>query len=214
MYFNETPYGGQNYGIYAASKAYFAKDPKDLTLSESAYLAGLPQRPSYYSPYSSNKEAGIERRNFVLYLMRNNGWVDKEGNRQYISEEDYQKARNEKLEFKPSAAIFKAPHFVFYVKDKLIEMFGEDVVENGGLQVKTTLDLEIQENAERIMAEVLEREKVYGVGNAAEVIYETKTGQMLAMIGSKNYFGQAEPAGCETATAGSKGCEGAIKLKT
>lgn len=206
MYFNETPYGGQNYGIYAASKAYFAKEPKDLTLSEAAYLAGLPQRPSYYSPYSSNKEAGIERRNFVLYLMRNNGWVGKDGNRQYISEEDYQKARNEKLDFKPSAAIFKAPHFVFYVKDKLIEMYGEDVVENGGLQVKTTLDLDVQENAEKIMGQVLEREKVYGVGNAAEVIYETKTGQMLALIGSKNYFGQAEPEGCQTASTGEKGC--------
>ncbi len=206
MYFNETPYGGQNYGIYAASKAYFAKEPKDLTLSEAAYLAGLPQRPSYYSPFSSNKDAGLERRNFVLFLMRNNGWVEKNGTRQYISEEEYQEARNEKLEFKPSAAIFKAPHFVFYVKDMLIEMFGEDVVENGSLQVKTTLDLDIQENAERIMSEVLEKEKVFGVGNAAEVIYETKTGQMLAMIGSKNYFGRAEPAGCESATTGSKGC--------
>jgi len=206
MYFNETPYGGQNYGIYSASKAYFAKEPKELTLSESAYLAGLPQRPSYYSPYSSNKEAGVERRNMVLYLMRTNGWVDINGVRNYISEEDYQKALNEKLNFKPSAAIFKAPHFVFYVKDKLIEQYGEDVVENGGLQVRTTLDLGIQENAEKIMAQVLEREKVYGVGNAAEVILDTKTGQVLSMIGSKNYFGNAEPAGCETATTGEKGC--------
>ena len=206
MYFNETPYGGQNYGIYAASKAYFAKEPKELTLSESAYLAGLPQRPSYYSPYSSNKEAGIERRNFVLYLMRNNGWVGKDGTRKYISEEEYQKARDEKLNFKPSAAIFKAPHFVFTVKDKLIEMYGEDVVENGGLQVKTTLDLGIQENAEKIMGQVLEREKVYGVGNAAEVILETKTGQVLSLIGSKNYFGNPEPEGCQTATTGEKGC--------
>jgi len=207
MYFNETPYGGQNYGIYAASKAYFAKDPSELSLSESAYLAGLPQRPSYYSPFSSNKEAGIERRNFVLNLMRNNGWVDKNGNRLFISEEEYTQALNEKIEFKPSAAIFKAPHFVFYIKDKLIEMYGEEVVETAGLQVKTTLDLDIQENAERIMNEVLEKEKVYGVGNSAMVIYETKTGKMIAMIGSKNYFGRSEPEGCESATTGEKGCK-------
>lgn len=206
MYFNETPYGGQNYGIYAASKAYFAKDPKDLTLSESAYLAGLPQRPSYYSPFSSNKEAGIERRNTVLSLMRNFGWVGRDGQRQYITEEEYNQAISEKLNFKPSAAIFKAPHFVFYVKDKLIEMYGEDVVENGGLQVKTTLDLNIQENAEKIMAQVLEKEKVFGVGNAAEIILDTKTGHLLSMIGSKNYFGTPEPAGCETASTAEKGC--------
>jgi membrane peptidoglycan carboxypeptidase len=150
MYFNETPYGGQNYGIYAAAKAYFAKEPKDLTLSESAYLAGLPQRPSYYSPYSSNKEAGVERRNFVLSLMRTKGWADKDGNRQYISEDEYNQAINEKLDFKPSAAIFKAPHFVFYVKDELIKMFGEDVVESGGLEVRTSLDIDKQEESEKI----------------------------------------------------------------
>ena len=206
MYFNETPYGGQNYGVFAASKAYFAKEPKDLSLSECAYLAGLPQRPSFYSPYSSDKEAGIQRRNSVLYLMRTNGWVDKDGKRQYITEEQYNQAINEVLNFKPSAAIFKAPHFVFYVKDKLIELYGEDVVENGGLQVKTTLDLGVQENAERILTQVLEKEKVYGVGNAAQIIFDTKTSQILAFIGSKNYFGNAEPAGCQTATTGEKGC--------
>jgi penicillin-binding protein 1C len=207
MYFNETPYGGQNYGIFAASKAYFAKDPGELTLSESAYLAGLPQRPSYYSPFSSNKEAGIERRNLVLNLMRYNGWVDKNGNRVFISEEEYNQALNEKIEFKPSAAIFKAPHFVFYIKDKLIEMYGEEVVETAGLQVKTTLDLDVQENAEKIMSQVLDKEKVYGVGNSAMVVYETNTGKMLAMIGSKNYFGRPEPKGCESATTGEKGCK-------
>lgn len=207
MYFNETPYGGQNYGIYAASKAYFAKDPKDLTLSESAYLAGLPQRPSYYSPFSSNKDAGIERRNFVLSLMRTKGWTEKDGTRKVITEEEYQQALNEKLDFKPSAAIFKAPHFVFYVKDELIAMFGEEVVESGGLYVKTSLDLNIQENAEKIMTKVLETESKYGVGNAASVVMDTKNGHILSMIGSKNYFGTPEPAGCESATAGAKGCK-------
>jgi len=207
MYFNETPYGGQNYGILAASKAYFAKDPKELTLSESAYLAGLPQRPSYYSPYSSNKDAGLERRNFVLSLMRNKGWVDKDGNRQFISEEEYQNALNEKLEFKPSAAIFKAPHFVLYVKDELIKMFGEDAVENGGLQVKTTLDINIHDNAQQILLDTMKKEEKYGVGNSAMVILDTKTGQILSMIGSKNYFGRSEPEGCESATTGTKGCK-------
>lgn len=207
MYFNETPYGGQNYGVFAAAKAYFAKDPKDLNLSESAYLAGLPQRPSYYSPFSSNKEAGIERRNFVLGLMRTKGWSDKEGNKQFITEDEYKQALNEKMDFKPSAAIFKAPHFVFYVKDELISLFGEDVVESGGLYVKTSLDLDVQENAERIMAKILDLESKYGVGNASEVILDTKTGQILTMIGSKNYFGKPEPEGCQTATAGPKGCK-------
>ncbi len=206
MYFNETPYGGQNYGILAASKAYFAKEPKDLTLSESAYLAGLPQRPSYYSPYSSNKDAGLERRNFVLSLMKDKGWLDKDGNRQYISEEEYQQALNEKLEFKTSAAIFKAPHFVLYVKDELVKMFGEEAVESAGLQVKTTLDIDIHDNAQQILLDTMKTEERYGVGNASMVILDTKNGQILSMIGSKNYFGNPEPEGCESATAGVKGC--------
>jgi len=153
MYLNETPYGGQNYGVYTASKAYFAKDPKDLTLAEAAYISGLPQRPSYYSQFGSNPQAGVERKDYVLSLMNTKGWIGADGKRHFINDEDYEAAKNQELEFQASAISFEAPHFVFWAKSVLIAMFGEDVVEQGGLQVTTTLDLDLQNRAQEIVYE-------------------------------------------------------------
>lgn len=206
MYLNEAPYGGQNYGIYTASKAYFNKDPKDLTLAESAYIAGLPQRPSYYSQFGTNPEAGIERKNTVLGLMVGKGWMGEDGNKYYISREEYDNALKENLEFETSSIPFKAPHFVFFVKQKLIDLFGEDFVEQGGLRVKTTLDMVLQEKAQEIVFEEIESNKNLNVYNGGLIAIDPKTGQILVMVGSKGYFLDSEPAGCTSGITGENSC--------
>ncbi|MFC1722236.1 transglycosylase domain-containing protein, partial [Patescibacteria group bacterium] len=206
MYLNESPYGGQNYGIYTASKAYFDKKPKDLSLAESAYLAGLPQRPSFYSQFGTNPEAGIERKNTVLSLMHEKRWLGSDGNNYYISDEDYEKALSEELVFQTSSIPFNAPHFVFYVKKVLIDLFGEDFVEQGGLRVKTTLDLEVQEKAQEIVYEEVEGSETLNVYNGGLVAIDPKNGHIIAMIGSKGYFLDSEPEGCISGITGENSC--------
>ena len=115
-------------------------------------LAGLPQRPSYYSQFGTNPEAGIERKNTVLQLMHDKGWLGSDGNRYYISDQEYQSALNEQLNFQSSSIPFKAPHFVFYVRDILEDKYGKDVVERGGLRVFTSLDPDLQTKAEELIA--------------------------------------------------------------
>ncbi len=208
MYLNETPYGGQNYGIFTAAKAYFNKDPKDLTLEEAAYLAGLPQRPSYYSQFGSNPQAGIERKNYVLYLMNSRGWIGPDKTRHYVNDEDYEEALKKDLPFQAAAVSFEAPHFVFWAKSVLIDMFGEDVVEQGGLQVTTTLDLDLQKRAQEIVYEQIEPNKVSNnLYNGSLVATDPKTGEVLVMVGSKGFFLPAEPADCVSGAAGENGCK-------
>jgi len=207
MYLNETPYGGQNYGIYSASKAYFNKLPKDLTIAESAYLAGLPQRPSYYSQFGVSPEAGIERKDYVLYLMRERGWVAGDGKRHYLSQEDYDAARNEELKFETARVPLEAPHFVFYAKQYLIDILGEDAVEKGGLKVKTSVDLDLQKVAQETVTNELEESVNLNVWNGAMVVLDPKTGQILAMVGSKGYNLDAQPEGCISGTSGENSCK-------
>ncbi len=206
MYLNEVPYGGQNYGVFTAARAYFNKAPGDLTLAEAAYLAGLPQSPSVYSYFGSNPEAGLERKNYVLYVMNTKGWIGDDGNRYFISDEDYETAKNEELSFVRPDVFFEAPHFVFYAKQVLSEMFGEEYVEQGGLTVTTTLDLDLQKKAEEIVKTEVEAAKNLRVGNGALVAIDPKTGGVLAMVGSKDYFGDPEPEGCISGVAGIDGC--------
>lgn len=206
LYLNESPYGGQNYGVYAASVAYFGKKPSELTLAEASYLAGLPQSPSYYSPYSSNPEAGVNRQKTVLGLMREKGWMGPDKKRYTITEEEYQKAINEKLTFTPRAKSILAPHFVFYVKGLLAEKYGEDVVENEGLQVITSLDYDSQQKAEQIVKEEVDKAKYLRVGNAALVAIDPKTRQIIAMVGSKDFNLDPEPEGCNPGTTGINSC--------
>ncbi len=206
MYLNESPYGGQNYGIYTAAKAYFNKTPDELTLPEAAYLAGLPQRPSYYSQFGSNPEAGMDRRLVVLQLMHDKGWEGPDGNRYFISDEEYEMAKQVELKFETSSIPFKAPHFVFYVKQKLVELFGEEFVEQGGLRVKTTLDLDLQEKLQDIVYEEVEASKIYNVYNGGLIAIESGTGQILAMVGSKGYFLDSEPADCTSGITGEGSC--------
>lgn len=206
MYLNESPYGGQNYGIYTAAKSYFNKDPSELTLPEAAYLAGLPQRPSYYSQFGANPEAGMERRLVVLELMHDKGWLGPDGKRYYISDEEYEMAKDVELDFESSSIPFRAPHFVFYVKQKLIDLFGEEFVEQGGLRVKTTLDLEFQEKAQEIVYQEVEASQGYNVYNGGLVAIEPNTGQIIAMVGSKGYFLESQPDGCTSGTTGEGSC--------
>lgn len=206
MYLNETPYGGQNYGVLTASKAYFNKHPRDLTLAEAAYIAGLPQSPSIYSYYSSDPSRGLARKDYVLYLMKVRGWLGKDGKRHYITEEEYNKAKNEQLKFERAHSAFLAPHFVFYVKEILAQKYGEEYVEGAGLTVITTLDLDVQQMAEKIVKEEVEKAKNLNVGNGAMVVIDPKTGHILAMVGSKDYFADPEPKGCISGTTGPNSC--------
>ncbi len=180
MYFNEIPYGSTAYGVEAASELYFGKSVKDVTLPEAAILAALPQAPSYYSPYGTHKDALIARQRYVLDLMAKYG---------YITQAQADQAKNTPLKFKPLTNNITAPHFVMYVKELLEEQYGEKEVEEGGLKIYTTLDLYKQQAAENaVTAYAAKNEKYYNASNAALVSIDPKTGQILAMVGSRDYF--------------------------
>jgi membrane peptidoglycan carboxypeptidase len=148
----------------------------------------------------------MERKNYVLYLMNERGWIGPDGKRYFLSDEDYETARNEEMQFQRFATPFKAPHFVFYVKQQLAEKFGVEAVEQGGLQVTTTLDMELQEMAQQVVYEEVEKSKSMNLYNGALTAVDPKTGQVLAMIGSKGYFLPMEPAGCTSGATGPGSC--------
>lgn len=180
MYLNEAPYGGTAWGTQEAAVSYFGKDAKDLSLIESAILAGLPQLPSAYSPTGSNPEAYIGRTQAVLRRMKEDGYITSE------QEEQALKDLNE-VKFTFRGGLLKAPHFVMYVKQILEEKYGERVVELGGLRVTTSVDLDLQEKAQSIVSEEIKKVEKLNITNGAVVIIDPKTGEVLAMIGSKNY---------------------------
>ncbi len=181
MYLNEIPYGSNAYGIQVAAKTYFNKDAKDLTLEESAILAALPNAPTYYSPYGQHKDELIERKNLVLDLM---------AKQKYISKEEAEAAKKRPIAFSNNVyGNITAPHFVMYVKEQLIEKYGENTVNTGGLKVYTTLDLEKQEIAEAAVKKYGEKNTTrYNASNASLVAMDPKTGQVLAMVGSRDFF--------------------------
>ncbi len=181
MYLNQVPYGGTAYGIESAAQTYFNKHAKDLSLAETTLLAGLPAAPTRYSPFGAHPEAAKNRQETVLKRMVEDN---------YLTEEEAEKAKQKELTFAPPTVGIKAPHFVLYVKGLLIEEYGSQLVEQGGLKVTTTLDLEIQDFAQEVVAtEVakLETKKV-NVHNGAALVTNPKTGEILAMIGSHDYF--------------------------
>jgi len=206
MYLNETPYGGQNYGVFTASHALFSKDPAELTVAESAFIAGLPQSPSRYSPFSSDPNRGLERKNYVLYLMNERGWLDAQGIRHYLSDEEYEQAKAEELDFQAAPASFKAPHFVFYVREYLADMYGDEVMESMGFEVTTTLDIELQQKFQDIVKEEVESSAGSNIHNGSLVAIDPKTGQILAMVGSKDYFAKSTPEGCTSGITGEGSC--------
>src|SRR3989338_4511633 len=179
MYLNQIPYGGTAYGIEAASQTYFGKKAKNLTIAESALLAGLPEAPTTYSPFGSRPELGKQRQRSVLAKMLE---------QKYITKEEYDKAIKEDLIYKEFANEIKAPHFVLYIKDLLIDKYWQRYVEEGGLQIKTTLDLNIQDFAQLAVASEVAKLRGSRVSNGAAVVTNPGTGEILAMVGSKNYF--------------------------
>lgn len=189
MYLNEIPYGGTAYGIEAAANLYFGKSAKELDLAEASLLAGLPQRPSVYSPYGTRPELAKTRQKEVLNRMVED---------KYITSDQAKAAAEEQLTYRTgrSEQGFKAPHFVLYVKQKLIEQFGDKMVESGGLRVTTTLDYELQKKAEEIVKKEIDDLASAKVGNGSAVVLDPKTGQILAMVGSKDYFGDSKPDEC------------------
>lgn len=180
MYLNEAPYGGTMWGIESAAEGYFGKHVKDLTPIESVILAGLPQRPSYYSPFTGSTTAYKIRAEEVLRRLREDGYISQK------EEIDYKNQLSE-VKFATSGGQFMAPHFVLYVKKLLTEIFGEKQVEDGGLRVVTTLDSQLQKKAETIVKEELEKIKNLNVGNGAALALNPQTGEVLAYVGSKEY---------------------------
>jgi len=180
-YLNESPYGGTIYGVEEASLSFFGKNASDVTLAEAAYLASLPQLPTYYSPYGSHFDDLVKRKNLVLTRMLELG---------FISPEEFEEAKNEVVEFKPQVSTgIHAPHFVMYVRDQLTEEFGEESLAERGFKVITTLDWGLQEQAEGIVRErALSNKEKYDAENAALVASNPQTGEVLVMVGSRDYF--------------------------
>lgn len=183
LYINQVPYGGAAYGIEEAAKMYFDKHASELTIEEAALLAGLPQAPSLYSPFF-NPPLAVKRRNEVLQKMYEQGYIDKK------SKIKYQKST---IAVKSPSTPIKAPHFVFHVKEELSDYFGLNQVDTGGFIVTTTLDLDIQKEAEAILKEELAKIQYLNISNGAILITRPSTGEILAMVGSVDYF--ASPSG-------------------
>lgn len=181
MYLNEIPYGGSIYGVEEASQTFFGKKAGEVTISEAAYLASLPQAPTYFSPYGKNKTKLDERKNVVLREMRRDG---------KITEKEYIKALAEKVEFLPKSIFgIKAPHFVMFVKDYLEKKYGKDVLEQGGLKITTTLNYELQSKAEATAKKFADiNQKSFNGSNDAFIAIDPKTGGILTMVGSRDYF--------------------------
>ena len=187
LYLNEIPYGSNVYGVQEAAQMYYGKDAKDLTLSESATLASIPQRPTYFSPYGSHTDDLFFRKNKVL---------DNMAAQNYITQEQADAAKKEapnkeQPQFTARKDNISAPHFVIFVKEKLAELYGDRMVDEGGLQVTTTLDSDMQKLAEDAIIEGTKKLDRYGASNAALVSIDPKTGQIMAMVGSKDYFDTA-----------------------
>jgi 1A family penicillin-binding protein len=180
LYLNEIPYGSTAYGVEAAAQKYFGKNIKDVNLAEATILAALPQAPSRYSPYGPNKDLLIGRQQYILDQMVVQG---------YISQDEAEAAKKTELAFKKPTEQMLAPHFVMYVKELASEKYGDALVESGGLKIITTLDYDKQKIAEEVITEKTPKnEEKYQATNAALVSIDPKTGQILAMVGSKDYW--------------------------
>lgn len=194
IYLNEAPYGGSIYGIQEAARRFFNKDAKDLNLIESAYLAALPQAPTYYSPYGNNLEQLNFRKNYVLDQMYESG---------YITKEQIEQAKKEKISFEKQEEFgIKAPHFVLYVREQLEKEYGREVVEEGGLKVITTLDWDLQKQAEVIVKDfALKNKEANNAENASVVAIDPRNGEILVMVGSRDYFDKEIDGNFNIATA-------------
>ncbi len=179
FYLNQVPYGSNAYGIEAAAITFFNKHASDLTLAESALLASLPKAPTYYSPYGNHKDDLMKRKDYILKRMLKLG---------FISQDEYNQAINETLVFSRESRGIKAPHFIAYVREYLEKKYGYDYIQKAGLKVYTTINYNIQKTTEDIIQNSKDFINKFKASNAAAVIIDTKTGQILAMVGSLDYF--------------------------
>ncbi len=178
LYLNQVPYGGTAWGVEAAAQTYFGKDVQDLDLAQCAFLAGLPQAPSQYSPFGSQPTIWKQRQKEVLARMTSLGYIDDKTERQALQEE---------LTFQTQSTAILAPHFVMYIKNLLIQKYGVPLVEKGGLTVTTSLDLSTQQMAQKIVSSEVAQDQYLTLSNGAAVISNPKNGDILAMIGSADY---------------------------
>lgn len=179
LYLNEIPYGSNAYGAEAAAQTYFGKPVKELSLAEAAAMAGLPKAPSYYSPWGNHLDELIARQQYILDAM-----VEQK----YITQDQADQAKKEKLSFIKKRESIVAPHFVFYIKEILAQKFGERMVEQGGLKITTTIDADKQKFAEEAIERSAEKNKKFNANNASLVALNVENGEILAMVGSRDYF--------------------------
>lgn len=179
MYLNEVSYGGSTYGIEEAAQRYFDKSASQLTLAEGTFLAGLPQSPSLYSPFGNSPERAHARQREVLRRMVEDG---------FITQEQADQAKQDKLVFRSDSTDIVAPHFVMYVKEILAQQYGEELANQGGLEVRTSLDLKLHNQTQEIVTKEMESLARLRISNGAALITNPKTGEILSMVGSKNYF--------------------------
>ncbi|MDO8577274.1 MAG: transglycosylase domain-containing protein [Candidatus Wildermuthbacteria bacterium] len=187
FYLNQVPLGANAYGVAAASGLYFQKHPSELSLAESATLAAMIRAPSYYSPFGAHKEELLLRKNYVISRVEDLGLAD---------EQTAALAKLEELVFAESTETLKAPHFTLRVMDYLLEKYGEEFVRENGLRVYTSLDWKLQEEAEKAMARYAKQNQAFYAHNAALVAIDPKTGHILALVGSKDWFADPFPKDC------------------
>jgi 1A family penicillin-binding protein len=194
IYLNDAPMGGTIYGVEEASESFYGIPSAQMDYAQAAYLAAMLPGPSYYSPFGLHRSELDTRKNLVLSKMKQYG---------YITETEYNQAVAEKVTFNQDANDgIKAPHFVFYILNQLEQKYGQDVMENGGYTIKTTLDYDLQQKAEQIVAtNVATNEKLYNASNSGLVAIDPTTGQILAMVGSRNYFDTTIDGAYNVATA-------------
>ena len=192
MYLNQVPYGGTAWGIEAASQSYFGKSVRDVTLGEAALLAGLPAAPTQYSPFGNHPEKAFERQAEVIRRMTED---------RYVTKEQAENALAESLHIQKPRIAIRAPHFVMYVRQILEDRYGARLVAQGGLRVMTSLDITMQEKTEDIVRSQIESLTPLNVGNGSALVTNPKTGEILAMVGSKDYFDVAKEGNVNIATS-------------
>ncbi len=204
FYLNQIPYGSNAYGVEAATQSYFGKSVRDISLEEAAILAAMLKAPSYFSPWGSHTSDLLDRKNYVLDRMAELGFIEKQ---------EAEKAKMREIKFSPpSLGSIKAPHFALMVKEYLVNKYGEELVNNGGLKVISTIDWDMQQMAETSVLEGSKNnEKIYGSRNAALVAEDPKTGQILALVGSRNYFDIKNDGNFNVATQGLRQPGSALK---
>lgn len=181
QYLNEVPYGANAYGVEAASETFFGKQAKDLTLDEAAFLAGLPKAPSYFSPYNTHRDALAIRQKYILGRIAQLKLVPQ-------AEVDKALAVDTFAKIQKSSQPIIAPHFVYFVLEQLESKYGKEFLETGGLRIQTSLDLGMQKIAENAVVVGAQKNLVRGATNAALVAVDPKSGDILSMVGSKNFF--------------------------